>query len=73
MKARFDLDDTRFYTLAMQDLERYLSEIIAPASKAEFLSMIKSTVHFILSVGYVPSDAFLPACDNKGQGLLRLI
>ena len=26
MKARFDLTDSRFYTLATQDLERYLSE-----------------------------------------------
>jgi len=66
--------------------------------------MIKSTAHFILPVGYIPTeqtltiflhqlvvykkrmfrdmefillhapfDAFLPASDNKGQGLLRLI
>jgi len=76
----------------------------SPGLKAEFLSMIKSTAHFILPVGYIPTeqtltiflhqlvvykkrmfrdmefillhapfDAFLPASDNKGQGLLRLI
>jgi hypothetical protein len=50
MKARFELDGTKFYTLPTLDLERYLSEMIAPVSKAEFLSMIKETVHFTLPV-----------------------
>jgi hypothetical protein len=104
MKARFELDDTKFYTLPTLDLERFLSEMIAPVSKAEFLSMIKETVHFTLPVGYTPteqtltiflyqllvykekmfravefillhapSDSFLPACNSKPQGLLKLI
>ena len=51
MKARFDLTDSRFYTLATQDLERYLSEMIAPVCKAEFLAMLKTTVHFQLPEG----------------------
>ena len=59
MKARFELDDTRFYTLPTLDLERYLSEMIAPVSKSEFLSMIKETVHFTLPVGYTPTEQTL--------------
>ena len=104
MKARFDLTDSRFYGMVTQDLERYLSEMIAPVCKAEFLSMLKDTVHFSLPHGYIPteqtlttflyqllvykermfraiefillyegSDACLPACDTKPQGLLKLI
>jgi hypothetical protein len=46
----------RFYTLATLDLERYLSEMIAPVSKAEFQSIIKETVQFILPVGYTPTE-----------------
>ena len=56
MKARFDLTDSRFYTLATQDLERYLSEMIAPVCKAEFLAMLKTTVHFQLPEGYSPTE-----------------
>ena len=56
MKARFDLTDLKFCTLAAQDLERYLSEMIAPVCKAEFLSMIKNTVHFQLPEGYSPTE-----------------
>ena len=59
MKARFELDDTKFYTLATLDLERYLSEMIAPVSKAEFQSIIKETVHFILPVGYTSTEQTL--------------
>jgi hypothetical protein len=78
--------------------------MIAPVCKAEFLSMLKDTVHFSLPQGYIPteqtlttflyqllvykermfrafefillydgSDACLPACDSKPQGLLKLI
>ena len=35
--------------LATHDLERYLSELIAPVCKAEFLAMLKNTVHFQLN------------------------
>ena len=56
MKARFDLTDSRFYTLVTQDLERYLSEMIAPVCKAEFLAMLKTTVHFQLPEGYSPTE-----------------
>jgi len=104
MKARFDLTDSRFYRMVTQDLERYLSEMVAPVCKAEFLSMLNDTVHFSLPQGYIPteqtlttflyqllvykermfraiefillyegSDACLPACDTKPQGLLKLI
>jgi len=56
MKARFYLTDSKFYTLATQDLERYLSEMIAPVCKAEFLAMLKNTVHFQLPEGYSPTE-----------------
>jgi len=56
MKARFDLTYSKFYTLATQDLERYLSEMIAPVCKAEFLAMLKNTVHFQLPEGYSPTE-----------------
>lgn len=59
MKARFDLTDSKFYTLSTPDLERYLSEMIAPISKAEFLSMLKTTVHFVLPTGYTPTEQTL--------------
>jgi hypothetical protein len=104
MKARFDLTDCRFYTMTTQDFERFLSEMIAPVCKFEFLSMPKDTVHITLPQGFIPteqtlttflyqllvykermfraiefillydsSDACLPACDTKPQGLLKLI
>ena len=56
MKARFDLTDSKFYTLATQNLERYLSEMIASVCKAEFLTMIKNTVHFQLPECYSPTE-----------------
>ena len=59
MKARFDLTDSRFYTMAAQDLERYLSEMITPFCKSEFLSMLKETVHFTLPHGYIPTEQTL--------------
>ena len=59
MKARFDLTDSRFYGMVTQDLERYLSEMIAPVCKAEFLSMLKETVHFTLLLGYIPTEQTL--------------
>jgi hypothetical protein len=59
MKARFDLSDSRFYTMMTQDLERYLSEMIAPVCKSEFLSMLKDTVHFTLPQGYIPTEQTL--------------
>jgi hypothetical protein len=59
MKARFDLTDSRFYGMVTQDLERYLSEMVAPVCKAEFLSMLKDTVHFSLPQGYIPTEQTL--------------
>jgi len=59
MKARFDLTDSRFYSMVTQDLERYLSEMVAPVCKAEFLSMLNDTVHFSLPQGYIPTEQTL--------------
>ena len=48
IRARFELTDSNFYELSQQELHRCLSEMIAPMTKEEFLSMLKKAVHFSL-------------------------
>lgn len=52
MKARFNL------TLATQDLERYLSEMIAPVCRSKFLSMPKE-----FCPNYTPADCPTQSAD----------
>lgn len=42
--------------------------MIALVCKAEFLAMIKSTVHFVLSVGYIPTEQTLTIFLYQLQG-----
>jgi len=44
IRARFELTDSQFYDLDQQQLSVYLSEMIAPVTKAEFLKVFKKTV-----------------------------
>ena len=44
IRARFEPTDSQFYDLDQQQLSVYLSEMIAPVTKAEFIRMIKKTV-----------------------------
>ena len=56
IRARFGLTDSDFYELSQQELHRCLSEMIAPMTKSEFLSMLKRAVHFTLPHGYIPTE-----------------
>ena len=67
LRARFELSDSRFYELTQAQLHRYLAEMIAPVTKAEFLKIIKKTVHFKLPHGYIPTE------QNLGTFLYALL
>ena len=57
IRARFELTDSQFYDLNQQQLSLYLSEMIAPVTKAEFLTVLKKTVTFTgLPHNYVPTE-----------------
>ena len=56
IRARFELTDSNFYELSQQELHRCLSEMIAPMTKEEFLSMLKKAVRFSLPHGYIPTE-----------------
>ena len=57
IRARFELTDSQFYDLDQQQLSVYLSEMIAPVTKAEFLKVLKKTVTFTgLPHNYVPTE-----------------
>jgi len=57
IRARFELTDFQFYDLDQQQLSVYLSEMIAPVTKAEFLKVLKKTVTFTgLPHNYVPTE-----------------
>ena len=56
IRARFELTDSNFYGLSQQELHRCLSEMIAPMTKEEFLSMLKKAVRFSLPHGYIPTE-----------------
>ena len=44
IRARFELTDSNFYELSQQELHRCLSEMIAPMTKEEFLSILNSAL-----------------------------
>ena len=67
IRARFGLTDSDFYELSQQGLHRCLSEMIAPMTKSEFLSMLKTAVHFSLPRGYIPTE------QNVGTFLNQLL
>jgi predicted phage tail protein len=57
IRARFELTDSQFYDLHQQQLCVYLSEMIAPVTKAEFLKVLRKTVTFTgLPHNYVPTE-----------------
>jgi hypothetical protein len=75
IRARFGLTDSDFYELSQQDLHRCLSEMIAPMTKSEFLSMLKRAVHFTLHHGYIPRsrtlEHFSTSCSLQGKAYTR--
>lgn len=56
IRARFGLTNSDFYELSKQGLHRCLSEMIAPMTNSEFLSMLKAAVHFSLPRGYISTE-----------------
>ena len=61
IRARFELTDSQFYDLNQQQLSVYLSEMIAPVTKVEFLKVLKKTVTFIM---YQRSRTSRPSCNS---------
>ena len=57
IRARFELTDSQFYDLDQQQLSVYLSEMIAPVTKTEFLKVLKKMVTLTgLPHNYVPTE-----------------
>ena len=77
IRDRFGLTDSDFYEPSQQELHRCLSEMIAPMTKSEFLSMLKRAVHLHYRMATSPLsrtlEHFSTSCSFTRKSLYALL